>query len=354
MTKLSTKARATGFVPRSTLSAFVAVAELHMVVGDEQGGSDRARGVAGQAAGRREVDRPLVHERRLQHGDVLLFAEAREDPGRLGEPRQQRRQVVPVFRARAAGAGLGPPPARARSDRARAATSQRRDACVVTGSRPRQRAASPARWSSEHARDVHVLAAVGVVARRDAPHRRVQRPAAAGAEPSSPRRSSAWHSARSSMTATVSVSSSTRWQSRAAIEPMLTLSWLCDSVLRLKTLAGMVSFSASAVSAEALICMALNPWCAARAPTGADQIGGQAVVGHRVAQHGHLPIEQVGDVGDGRLQAVHREGDVAAVEVAAVQDLVALGVDDGVVVDAVELGLEQRLEARPARRAARR
>ena len=45
----------------------------------------------------------------------------------------------------------------------------------------------------------------------------------------------------------------------AAIVPMLTLSWLCDSVLRLKTLAGMVSFRASAVRAEAEICMALKP-----------------------------------------------------------------------------------------------
>ena len=62
------------------------------------------------------------------------------------------------------------------------------------------------------------------------------------------------------MAATVSVSSSTRRQSRAAMVPMLTLSWLWHSVLRLKTLAGMVSFSASAVSAEAEICIALKPW----------------------------------------------------------------------------------------------
>ena len=52
------------------------------------------------------------------------------------------------------------------------------------------------------------------------------------------------------MAATVSVSSRMRRQSRAAMVPMLTLSWLWHSVLRLNTLAGMVSFSASAASAE--------------------------------------------------------------------------------------------------------
>ena len=71
------------------------------------------------------------------------------------------------------------------------------------------------------------------------------------------------------MAATVSVSSRTRTQSRAAMVPMLTLSWLWFSVLRLNTLAGIVAFRASAVSADAVICMALNPWCAASSPAGA-------------------------------------------------------------------------------------
>ena len=61
------------------------------------------------------------------------------------------------------------------------------------------------------------------------------------------------------MAATVSDNSSTRNRSRAAIVPMLTLSWLCDSVLRLNTLAGIVNLSASAVSADAEICIALKP-----------------------------------------------------------------------------------------------
>ena len=80
------------------------------------------------------------------------------------------------------------------------------------------------------------------------------------------------------MAATVSDSSSTRWQSRAAIEPMLTLSWLCDSVLREKTLAGIVSLSASAVSAEAPICMALNPWCVTPASGATRSAGSPAFV----------------------------------------------------------------------------
>ncbi len=41
---------------------------------------------------------------------------------------------------------------------------------------------------------------------------------------------------------------------------MLTLSWLCDSVDRENALAGIVSFSASAVHADTEICTPLNPW----------------------------------------------------------------------------------------------
>jgi hypothetical protein len=40
---------------------------------------------------------------------------------------------------------------------------------------------------------------------------------------------------------------------------MLTLSWLCDSVLRENDAAGMVSFSASAVSADVEMLIALKP-----------------------------------------------------------------------------------------------
>jgi hypothetical protein len=60
----------------------------------------------------------------------------------------------------------------------------------------------------------------------------------------------------------------------------------------------------------------------------------------------HLAVQQVGDVGDGGLEPIHRERHVSAVEVPTVQDLVGLGVDDGVVVDAVDLRLQERLERR--------
>jgi hypothetical protein len=80
----------------------------------------------------------------------------------------------------------------------------------------------------------------------------------------------------SPIAATVSVSSTIRRQSRAAIVPMLTLSWLWHSVLRLKTLAGIVSFKASAASADAEICIALKPWCAARSgPERATRLAGR-------------------------------------------------------------------------------
>ena len=58
--------------------------------------------------------------------------------------------------------------------------------------------------------------------------------------------------------------------------PMLTLSWLWLSVLRLKAVAGMVSFSASAASAEVAICIALKPWWVrASAPVPAIRFAGR-------------------------------------------------------------------------------
>ena len=144
------------------------------------------------------------------------------------------------------------------------------------------------------------------------------------------------------MAATGSLSSRTRRASRAAIVPIVTLSWLWHSVVRLNTLAGMVSFSASAVSAEAAICIALKPWWAARSGVGArHQVRGQAVARPGVAEQRELAVEEVGDVRDGGLEPVHRERDVAAVEVAAVEDVAGVGVDERVVVRAVDLDLER-------------
>src|ERR671930_506701 len=85
--------------------------------------------------------------------------------------------------------------------------------------------------------------------------------------------------------------------SRAAIEPMLTLSWLWASVEREWTLAGLDSFSASAVVHDEL----------------------------------ELRVHQVAQVGDGDLQRVHRLGHVAAVEVAAALGPPAVRVEQRVV-----------------------
>src|SRR5690606_41592753 len=68
-----------------------------------------------------------------------------------------------------------------------------------------------------------------------------------------------------------------------------------------------------------------------------SEVGRQALVRQRVVEQRELPVEQVGDVRDGRLERVGREAGVPAVEVAAVERLARLGVDDRVVVDAVEL-----------------
>ena len=70
----------------------------------------------------------------------------------------------------------------------------------------------------------------------------------------------AWTPARVSAAPTCSDSWRTRKQSRAAIVPMLTLSWLCDSVEREKDAAGIVALRASAASADDAIDMALKPW----------------------------------------------------------------------------------------------
>src|SRR5450759_5749459 len=75
-----------------------------------------------------------------------------------------------------------------------------------------------------------------------------------------PRISQAWEAARRWMATTRSVRVQIRAASRAAIVPMLTLSWLWDSVEREKEAAGMVALRASAVRAEAEVDMALNPW----------------------------------------------------------------------------------------------
>jgi hypothetical protein len=57
----------------------------------------------------------------------------------------------------------------------------------------------------------------------------------------------------------------------------------------------------------------------ARGADGAGQVLRQAVVVSAVDQQRELAVHQVGEIGDGRFQGVHGEGDMAAVEMAAVQ-----------------------------------
>ena len=107
--------------------------------------------------------------------------------------------------------------------------------------------------------------------------------------------------------------------------PMLTLSWLCDSVLRLNTLAGMVSFSASAVSADAVICMRLEAVVRDRAPRrpAPTRFAGRPWLVAGLHSSASWRSSRSATFATAVLSAVHRERDVAAVEVAAVQDLVA-------------------------------
>ena len=86
--------------------------------------------------------------------------------------------------------------------------------------------------------------------------------------------------------------------------------------------------------------IALNPWWVLRSSTSPDEVGGQATALAGLAHEHELAVEQVGHVGHRDLERVHHEPDVAAVEVAAVDDALGLDVDDGVVADAVELDLD--------------
>ena len=86
---------------------------------------------------------------------------------------------------------------------------------------------------------------------------------------------------------------------------------------------------------------ALSPWLMLRALRGrAGQVGRKAVAELGIDELGDLAVEKVGQVRDGVLERVHGEGDVAAVEMAAVQDLSAIGVDDGIVVRTIQLVLD--------------
>ncbi len=77
---------------------------------------------------------------------------------------------------------------------------------------------------------------------------------------------------------------------------------------------------------------------------GTGQVRGQAVVVTAVDQQGHLAIQQVGQIGDSVLHAIHRKRDVTAIEVAAVQHMFADGIDDRVVVGAIEFILNRGAE----------
>ena len=83
----------------------------------------------------------------------------------------------------------------------------------------------------------------------------------------------------------------------------------------------MVNLSASAVHAETLICNAFKSVIDRRPrPLHTRQVRRQAVAVAAIDQQRHLPVEQIGQIGHGVFHAVHGKGDVAAVEVTAVQD----------------------------------
>ncbi|CAL5020803.1 unnamed protein product [Urochloa decumbens] len=74
--------------------------------------------------------------------------------------------------------------------------------------------------------------------------------------------------------------------------------------------------------------------------TAAGQVGGEPVVVELVHQLGELREHELADVGDGEAGVVHGDTDGGALEVAAVERLAAVHVDDRVVVDRVDLALD--------------
>ncbi len=72
----------------------------------------------------------------------------------------------------------------------------------------------------------------------------------------------------------------------------------------------------------------------------ARQIARQAVVKIHVDQQRELPVHQIGQIGDRDFQRVHRERDMATVEVAAVQHALVVGIDQRIVVRAVQFVLD--------------
>jgi len=77
---------------------------------------------------------------------------------------------------------------------------------------------------------------------------------------------------------------------------------------------------------------------------GARQVARQAMVVAHIHQQCELAVEQVGNVGDQGLEAVHGEGDMPTVEVPAMQHAFFFGIDDRVVVGAVQFDLDERAQ----------
>ena len=74
---------------------------------------------------------------------------------------------------------------------------------------------------------------------------------------------------------------------------------------------------------------------------GTAEVAGQATVVAAVDQQCQLAVEQVSQVGDRRLEAIHHHRHMATVEVAAVENLAGLDIDQRIVVGAVELRLQE-------------
>jgi hypothetical protein len=94
----------------------------------------------------------------------------------------------------------------------------------------------------------------------------------------------------------------------------------------------------------------------------AGQVGGETVVVELVHELGELREHELADVGDGEAGVVHGHTDGGALEVASVERLATVDVDDRVVVDGVDLALDGLgggaddldLRAEPLRRRAER
>jgi len=104
---------------------------------------------------------------------------------------------------------------------------------------------------------------------------------------------------------------------------------------------GMVFFKASAVHAETAICTALNPWLHEIEPEVPVRLGGSPRLNLVSTNKASCLSNKSAMLAMMFFKRIHRKADVAAVEMPAVVYRLGLGINEGIIVGAVHLGLDK-------------